>query len=60
MAKNRKEKIKIFRVVSLGEELPLADLSELLMQEITMNSQKPDTFFTVTECEIEANNPALN
>lgn len=53
MARTKKETIKIFKIVSLGEELCPEDISRILKEEITLNSKKPDIFFTVTECAVD-------
>lgn len=60
MPKARKESVKIFQVVSLGEELCVEDISHILKKAVTHNSKKPNVFFTVTECEIEKNDYTSN
>ncbi len=53
MKKDRKEQLKVFRIVSLGERMLPQDIAELLQKEITLNPEKPDIFFTVEECSPE-------
>ena len=49
MAQSKTERIKIFQVVSLGEDLLCEDIAEILKKELTLNSKKPNVYFTVTE-----------
>ncbi|MCF7908639.1 MAG: hypothetical protein K9L86_07215 [Candidatus Omnitrophica bacterium] len=49
MLKNKEERIRIFQVVSLGEELACEEIAKILKKDITLNPEKPDVYFTVTE-----------
>jgi hypothetical protein len=48
--KEKKQLVKIFRVVSLGDEIRPHDIEDLLTKKITLDPKRPDTFFTVSEC----------
>ena len=45
-----KQVAKVFRIVSLGEELTGKEIAAALKKEIAAKSNKPSVFFTVTEC----------
>jgi len=49
MSPERREVIKIFQVVTLGEKLLCEDIAKLLKKEITLNPEEPNVYFTVTE-----------
>ena len=51
----KKAVVKIFQIVSLGEEVASRDIKDVLVNSITINPKKPNAFFTVTDCT-EANN----
>jgi len=49
MVENKREVIKIFQVVTLGEKLLCEDIANLLKEHITLNPGQPNVYFTVTE-----------
>ena len=49
MAQSKEERIRIFQVVSLGEDLLCEDIAKILKKELTLNPRKPNVYFTVTE-----------
>ena len=54
MAVKKNERIRIFQVVCLGDEVSSSRISELLKKKITLNSNQPNTYFTVTELTLES------
>ena len=57
MEEKGKISAKVFRIVSLGEEILPTDIHKILVNAITLDPKKPDTFFTVVDCTEEITNP---
>ena len=56
MQKRKKVVAKIFRVVSLGDEISNTEIQGVLVNAITLDPKRPETFFTVVDCTEEITN----
>ncbi|MBD3245850.1 MAG: hypothetical protein GF333_02445 [Candidatus Omnitrophica bacterium] len=49
MKKKRKDVVRIFQVVSLGDDLFAEQIKDVLSREITSDPRKPEAYFSVTD-----------